>query len=75
MILIIFNPKTLPELPRDREDFNRKIIIKGGFRHTHVEPVKGQKMFEIENDTEVGKVSLYLNEYELQRLRQEMPMP
>ncbi|GAH76948.1 unnamed protein product, partial [marine sediment metagenome] len=71
MVLIIFNPRELPELPRDKEDYNRKIIIQGSFRHTHQEPVKGRLMFELENDTEVGKVSLYLDEYELEALKGE----
>jgi len=73
MKLIIFNFKELPELPRDKEDSRRKIIISGTFRHTHLETIKGRQMFEIENDTEVGKVSLYLDEFELERLNKEMP--
>ena len=72
MKLIIFNPQELPELPRDKGDSARKIIISGGFRHTHIETFTGQRMFEIENDTEVGKVSLYLDEYEVERLKGEM---
>lgn len=72
MILIIFNPKHLPELPRDRGDKHRKIRIEGHFRHTHLERIKGQPMLELENDTEVGKVSLYLNRYELEQLNREI---
>jgi hypothetical protein len=73
MILIIFNPVELPDLPREHGDAKRKIRISGSFRHTHEEIIRGDKFFELENDTEVGKVSLYLNRYELEALCRELP--
>ena len=74
MELIIFNPSKLNILSfRDKDDPIRKIRIRGHFRHTHIEAIKFATMFEIENDFgDSGKVSLYLNEYELERLHEEI---
>ena len=74
MELIIFNPSKLNILSfRDKDDPQRKIRIHGSFRHTHTEKIKFVTYFEIENDFgDNGKVSLYLNEYELEALRREL---
>ena len=74
MELIIFNPSKLNILSfRDKDDPMRKIRIRGHFRHTHIEAIKFATMFEIENDfADSGKVSLYLSEYELERLHEEI---
>ena len=74
MELIIFNPYKLNILSfRDKDDPMRKIRIHGSFRHTHTETIKFATMFEIENDFgDSGKVSLYLNKYELEALKTEL---
>lgn len=74
MELIIFNPFKLNILSfRDKDDPQRKIKIHGRFRHTHTENIKFATMFEIENDFgDNGKVSLYLNEHELEALKNEL---
>jgi len=67
---------------RPKEDLMRLIIsdlklrqtqkIVGSYRHLHHEHIGGQLWLEVENDTDDGKVSLYLDEHEVYRLLYEL---